>query len=83
MRKVVGGKLVDHALELLAQDQAAEIGPLFQQLANVPNAIDSRKQLVQAVVTILSGSRDQALADDPALNYVDAAEVLWLFERFG
>jgi hypothetical protein len=30
---------------------------------------------------ILNGSRDLALADDPALDYGDAAEVLFLIER--
>jgi hypothetical protein len=36
---------------------------------------------MHAVVTILSGSRDPALADDPALDYADAAEILFLIER--
>ena len=30
---------------------------------------------------ILGGSRDHTLADDPALSYEDAAEVLLLLER--
>jgi hypothetical protein len=38
---------------------------------------------IRAVVTILNGSRDPALADDPALHYGDAAEVLFLLERLG
>ena len=29
------------------------------------------------MITILNGFRDPALADDPALNYADAAEVLF------
>ena len=35
------------------------------------------------MVTILNGSRDPALADDPALYYRDAAEVLFFIERLG
>lgn len=31
--------------------------------------------------TILHGDRDPALADDPALDYDDAAELLLLLER--
>ena len=31
----------------------------------------------------LNGSRDQALGDDDALYYADAAEVLFLMERLG
>ncbi len=38
---------------------------------------------MQAVVTILNGSRDTALADDPALDYDDAAEILFFIERLG
>jgi hypothetical protein len=31
----------------------------------------------------LNGSRDPALADDPALDYADAADMLCLIERLG
>jgi hypothetical protein len=37
--------------------------------------------LVSALQSILSGSRDPALADDPALNYQEAVEVKLLLER--
>ena len=76
-----GGKLVDHVLGLLAQQQVDEIQSLFEQLTSDPDASDSLKQLIQAVVAILNGSRDPALADDPALYYADAAEVLFLLHR--
>ena len=78
-----GGRLVDHILELIAQQKNDEIQPLFDQLANDPNTPDSIKRLMQAVVTILNGSRDLTLADDPALDYADAAEVLFLIEHLG
>ena len=76
-----GGKLVDHVLGLISEERTDEIQPLFNQLANDPEETDSIKQLIQAVATILKGSRDPALADDPALNYNDAAEILFLIER--
>ncbi len=76
-----GGKLVDHVLGLLAQQKSNGVQPLFDQLTSDPNTSDSLKQLIQAMVAILNGSRDPALADDPALNYADAAEVLFLLER--
>ncbi len=76
-----GGKLVDHVLGLISQEKADEIQPLFNQLANDLNASDSFKQLLQAVATILNGSRDTALADDLALEADDAAEILFLIER--
>ena len=76
-----GGQLVDHVLGLLAQQQVDEIQSLFEQLTSDPDASDSLKQLIQAMVAILNGSRDPALADDPALNYADAAEVLFFLHR--
>ena len=76
-----GGKLVDGVLGLMAQQQFEEIQSLFDQLANNPNASDLLKQFIQAVIAILNGDRDPSLADDPALNYADAAEVLFLLER--
>jgi tetratricopeptide (TPR) repeat protein len=75
------GKLVDHVLGLLAQQQVDEIQSLFEQLTSDPDTRDTTKQLIQAMVAILNGSRDPALADDPALNYADAAEVLFFLHR--
>jgi hypothetical protein len=74
---------VDHVLGLMAQQQGDDIQALFDQLANDPNTPDSLKHLIQAVSTVLNGSRDPALADDPALDYADAAEILFLIERLG
>jgi tetratricopeptide (TPR) repeat protein len=39
------------------------------------------KALIPKLQAILGGARDPALADDPALDYDDAAEVLLLLER--
>ncbi|ASC70176.1 hypothetical protein XM38_011060 [Halomicronema hongdechloris C2206] len=72
-----------HVLDLLAQQQVDEVQSLFDGLTKAPEIPDSRKQLIQAVVAILNGSRDAALADDSALDYDDAAEVLFLIERLG
>ena len=76
-----GGKLVDQVLGLLAQQKSNEVQALFEQLTSDPDTSDSTKQLIQAMVAILNGSRDPALADDPALDYADAAEVLFLLHR--
>jgi tetratricopeptide (TPR) repeat protein len=76
-----GGKLVDQVLGLLAQQQGDEVQSRLAELINDPEVPDSIKLLIQAMVAILNGSRDPALADDPGLDYGDAAEVLWLMER--
>lgn len=78
-----GGKLVDEVLDLRSQQKADEVQALFDQVASDADAPDSLIKLMQAVATILNGSRDTALADDPALEYGDAAEILLLIERLG
>ncbi|MEM9219763.1 MAG: tetratricopeptide repeat protein [Cyanobacteria bacterium P01_F01_bin.150] len=76
-----GGKLVDHVLGLIAQQQTEEIEPLLSQLMAEADTPDSLKRLIEAMVTILGGSRDRSLADDMALAFDDAAEVLFLIGR--
>jgi tetratricopeptide (TPR) repeat protein len=79
-----GGKLVDQVLGLMAQQQVEQVQPMVDeltQLANDPDMSDSLKRLIAAVVSILNGSRDVTLADDFALDYDDAAEVLFLIQR--
>ena len=73
--------LVEHVVGLIAQKKVDEIEPLFNELMNDPSSSDSRKAIIQAMIKILNGSGDKALGDDPALNYADAAEVLFLIER--
>ena len=79
--KYGGGKLVDQVLGLLVQQQGDEVQSLFAELTNDLEVPDSIKQLIQAMVAILNGSRAPALADDLALSYADAAEVLFFMER--
>ncbi|NEP16055.1 MAG: tetratricopeptide repeat protein, partial [Leptolyngbya sp. SIO4C1] len=76
-----GGKLIDTVLGMIAQQQTDEIEPSLEQLMSNPNTPESIKLLIQAVVTILNGSRDTSLADDMTLDYDDAAEILFLIER--
>ena len=78
-----GGKFVEHIFGLISQEKGDEIESFFNQFASDPNTPDSFKEFMQVVLTIFKGSRDKALADDPALNYADAAEVLFLIERLG
>ncbi|KAA3660393.1 MAG: tetratricopeptide repeat protein, partial [Calditrichaeota bacterium] len=76
-----GGKLVEHILGLVAQQKTQELDQVFALFAADSRLPESRRILLHAVQTILNGSRDTALADDPALNYSDAAEILFLIER--
>ncbi|MCP4251392.1 MAG: hypothetical protein GY778_30520 [bacterium] len=50
------------------------------QLLEHPDLPAPGKALIPTLQTILDGSRDAALADNPGLDYVDAAEVRLLLE---
>ncbi|MEZ4709400.1 MAG: tetratricopeptide repeat protein [Caldilineaceae bacterium] len=76
-----GGKLVDDVLRLIKEKNVDEVEALFQELVGDPETSDSIKLLIQAMRSIFNGARDPALADDPALNYADAAEILFLLAR--
>ena len=60
--------------------ETAEIRQELAELATDPETDSSLKALVSALQAILAGSRDPALAAEPALDYRDAAEILWLVE---
>ena len=60
---------------------AAEHG--LAQLAARPDLPAYLKPLIPKLQAILRGDRDPALADDPSLDYDDAAELLLLLEQLG
>jgi hypothetical protein len=68
-------------LGLLSQQRNDEAQALLDQIVNDPDQPDAIRNLMQAVVTILNGSQDMALADGPVLDYDDAAEVIFLIDR--
>jgi tetratricopeptide (TPR) repeat protein len=78
-----GGKLVERILILLAQQKFDEIQVLLEQLFSDPQAPETLRHLIQVLLVVLNGARDPVLADDPALHYADAAEVLWMMEQLG
>lgn len=74
---------MDAVLGLLSQQKGDEVNSLFNQLTNSPQTPASLNIFIQAAIAILSGSRDLALADNPELDYDDAAEILFLISRLG
>jgi tetratricopeptide (TPR) repeat protein len=52
----------------------------LQQLVARPDVIGPISTFIQALQAIVSGSRDPALADAPDLDYMMAAEILFLLE---
>jgi tetratricopeptide (TPR) repeat protein len=75
------GKLTDKIAKNVQQGKTKEV---VQELTEIAEAEDTPGWLKVAAakfLAVLNGSRDPALADDPALDYDDAAEVLFLIER--
>ncbi len=78
---VGGGNIADQILPAIKQGASKQIVPELEKLASQPNMHEFTKLLIPKLIQIANGSRDRALGDDPALNYADAAEVLFLMER--
>jgi len=78
-----GGRLCAAFYQALQTGQTAEMAALLQQVAEDPEGSEAFKALVSALQEILRGSRDPALAENPALAYDDAAEVQLLLEALG
>lgn len=75
-----GGRLCALVRQAIAQGQADAAAGQLQARLQQPNLPDQLKALIPALQAILAGSRDPALADDPNLDYRDAAELLLLVQ---
>jgi len=73
------GRLALSVRQALASGDLAEAASSLQQLAADPRAASMLPYLT-ALQAITAGSRDRSLAEDPALDYTQAAEVLLLIE---
>lgn len=68
-------------LEAVKEGQLAEFGAAIDQLDGESDNPPYLVPVLVALRAILAGNRDPGLADDPALDYDDAAEILLLLER--
>jgi tetratricopeptide (TPR) repeat protein len=75
----ISGRLALAVRQALASGDLAEAAFSLQQLAAEPQAANQLAFLT-ALQAITAGSRDRSLAEDPALDYDEAAEVLLLIE---
>jgi tetratricopeptide (TPR) repeat protein len=73
------GRLALAVRQALASGDPAEAASSLQQLAADPRAASMLPFLI-ALQAITAGSRDRSLAEDPGLDYEEAAEVLLLIE---
>lgn len=58
-----------------------EVKKHLDEVAKDPKIPDEGKLLISKLQTVLTGSREKELASDPNLNYIDAAEILFLLEK--
>jgi tetratricopeptide (TPR) repeat protein len=73
------GRLALSVRQALASRDPAEVASSLQQLAGDP-AWEEHLPFLSALQAITAGSRDRSLAEDPALDFDEAAEVLLLIE---
>ena len=73
------GRLALDVRQTLASGDPAEATSLLQQLAGDPD-FANQLPFLTALKAITAGSRDRSLAEDPGLDYKEAAEVLLLIE---
>ena len=78
-----GGKLADQFLGSVQQGESDEAIQFFTQIPQEKDIPDWLKISAPKILAILKGSRDTSLADDPALDFDAAAEILFLIERLG
>jgi tetratricopeptide (TPR) repeat protein len=68
-------------LAAVHEGQTEAFPPSLNQFETLPDKPAYLIPVLFALRAIVSGQRDSALADDPALDYDDAAEILLLLER--
>ena len=79
--RMPGGELVDRILGLVQEGESDEAKQSLSRILDDKDAPEWVKNFVPKVLAILNGSCNPTLANDPALDYDDAAEILFLIER--
>lgn len=76
-----GGQLIDELLDAIAQGKSDQAAQSITQASQAPDARDWLKVAAPKILAVLQGSRDTTPADDPALDYDVAAEILLLIAK--
>jgi tetratricopeptide (TPR) repeat protein len=77
----LGGKLCSKLLESFKLNKKEEFTIFLENQLKNSKAKPENKLLISKLITILSGSRDPNLAQDPELYYIYAAELTLLLEE--
>lgn len=75
-----GGRLALAVGQAMAAGQVEHVSAQLETLRSHPDLPASFQPMISALSAILAGSRDPALAEDPALRYSDAVEITLLLE---
>jgi hypothetical protein len=78
-----GAELTQSVLQAIQAGATDEAAQGLAQLHANPELPTHLQGLVPVLQAIVAGSRDSQLAQDPALDYDDAAEVTLLLEQLG
>jgi hypothetical protein len=75
-----GAQLCAATIRAIQEGKTTQISAELAELTQRPDLPEYLTPLLAALQKILAGSRDLTLADDPALNYDDACELILLLE---
>lgn len=78
-----GTELAEQIFGTVQQGGVKEARQYLEQIISNAQMPDWYKLSATHYLAVLNGSCDKTLGDDPALNFADAAEVLFLIERLG
>ena len=76
-----GARLCTLFYDAVESQPPEEVKKHLDEVAKDPKIPDEGKLLISKLQFVLTGSREKELASDPNLNYIDAAEILFLLEK--
>lgn len=76
----VGGKLCSDAAQALTRGEEVALSETISDLLERPDLPTQGHAVLSTLQAVLAGSRDPSLADDPSLDFRDAAELRLLLE---
>jgi hypothetical protein len=76
-----GARLCTLFDDAVGSQPPGEVKKHLDEVAKDPKIPVEGKLLISKLQTVLTGSREKELASDPNLNYIDAAEILFLLEK--
>ncbi|KHE92443.1 MAG: toll/interleukin-1 receptor domain-containing protein [Candidatus Scalindua rubra] len=76
-----GARLCTLFYDAVGSQPPEEVKKHLDEVAKDPKIPDEGKLLISKLQSVLTGSREKELASDPDLDYIDAAEILFLLEK--